>query len=55
MMASRKGVANNRIGRSHAVSPWPEVNHTTISLSRYQRDRVSNTVTNNATDNRILK
>ncbi len=54
-MAIRNGVAKSRIGLSQAVSPWPEVNHTIISLSRYQRDSVSSTVTNSATDSRMLK
>ena len=43
------------IGRSHAVSPCPELNHTIISLSRYQRVSVSSTVTNTVTESRMLK
>ena len=38
-----------------AVSDWPDVNQTTISLSRYQRDNVSNTVRNSATDSSRFK
>ena len=34
-------MANQRIGLSHAVNPWPDVNQTIISLSRYHRDSVS--------------
>ena len=54
-IATKNGAPNQRIGRSHAVSPWPEVNQTIISLSRYQRDSVSSTVTKTVTESRILK
>jgi len=54
-MAIRNGVANSRMGLSQAVSPWPEVNQTIISLSRYHLDKVSSTVRNSATERRMLK
>ena len=44
-IAAKNGALNHRIGRRQAVSPTPEVNQTIISLSRYQRTRVSRTVT----------
>ena len=43
------------MGFRQAVSDCPDVNHTTISLSRYQRDNVSNTVRNSATDSKRFK
>jgi hypothetical protein len=43
------------IGRSQAVSDCPELNQTIISLSRYQRESVSSTVTKIVTDSRMLK
>jgi len=54
-IASTNGAAKSAIGRRHAVSDWPDVNQTIISLSRYQRERVSSTVRNSATDNRMLR
>ena len=54
-IATRNGAANSRIGFRHAVSDWPDVNQTTISLSRYQRDSVRSTVRNSATDSRRFR
>jgi hypothetical protein len=48
-IATRNGAENHRIGFRSAVSDCPEVIHTIISLSRYQRDSVSSTVRNSAT------
>ena len=38
-ITSKIGQAKRNSGVRKAVSPWPLVNHTTISLSRYMRDR----------------
>ena len=54
---SRPGTARRTAGSAcrQAVSDWPDVNQTTISLSRYQRDSVSSTVRNSATDSRRFR
>ena len=49
----RRGEPQDR--PDHVARPWPEVNQTIISLSRYQRDSVSSTVRNTVTDSRMLK
>ena len=54
-MAITNGAANSAIGFSSEASDWPDVNHTIISLSRYQRVTVSSTVRNSATASRMLR
>ena len=54
-IATKKGAANQRIGRRQSARPTPEENQTIISLSRYQRTSVSRTVMKTVTETRILK
>ena len=51
----KNGAANQSTGRITLARPWPEVNQTIISLSRYQRDSVRSTVRNTVTDSKMLK
>ncbi len=40
VITSSTGQAKRNSGRRKPARPWPLVNHTTISLSRYMRDKV---------------